>query len=54
MESSKESCTKYLKYLTTGIAFVGSFQCNLLYLANYPEGSREHVRIFINCLTGIF
>ncbi|GES72950.1 alpha/beta hydrolase protein [Rhizophagus clarus] len=43
MESYKESFTKYFKYLINGIAFVGSFQCNLLYLANYPEGSRDYV-----------
>lgn len=54
MESCKESFTKYFKYFTTGVVFVGSFQCNLLYLANYPEGSRQYVRISTNYLTGIF
>ncbi|CAB4422257.1 unnamed protein product [Rhizophagus irregularis] len=43
MESCKESFTKYFKYFITGAVFVGSFQCNLLYLANYPEGSRQYV-----------
>jgi len=38
-----ETCTKYFRYFIAGASFVCSFQCNLLYLANYPEGSREYV-----------
>ncbi|CAG8457556.1 16471_t:CDS:10 [Funneliformis caledonium] len=38
-----DTCTKYFKFFVAGASFVCSFQCNLLYLANYPEGSRECV-----------
>lgn len=34
------------KSLVNGIKFLGSFQCNLIYLPNYPEGSRQYVRVY--------
>ena len=39
-----ETCTRYFKNVIACASFVGSFQCNLIYLANYPEGSRVYVK----------
>ncbi|CAG8488649.1 9313_t:CDS:2 [Diversispora eburnea] len=37
------SITRYCKFLADGAKFLGSFQCNIIYLPNYPEGSRQEV-----------
>ncbi|KAF0395911.1 BEM46 family protein [Gigaspora margarita] len=36
--------SSYLKCFVAGMTFLGSFQCNLLYLPDYPNGSREYVQ----------
>ncbi|CAJ0768804.1 24386_t:CDS:2 [Entrophospora sp. SA101] len=38
-----ETFNKYCKNIFYAMSFLGSFQCNLLYYCNYPEGSKDYV-----------
>ncbi|CAG8728259.1 1563_t:CDS:2, partial [Dentiscutata heterogama] len=38
-----DGISRYFKSFVAGMSFIGSIQCNLLYLSDYPDGSREYV-----------